>query len=134
MAGKIQFDLVTPERLLISEPVDEVIAPGSEGEFGVHPGHCPFLSILRSGELQYRNGERWRHVSVSGGYAEVGPGQITVLAELAERAEEIDLARAETAAKTAEQELTGATRKEEMAAARRNLEKALTRLKVGRKR
>ena len=134
MAAKIQFDLVTPERLLISEPVDEVITPGSEGEFGVLPGHCPFLSTLRSGELQYRNGDRWYHVSVSGGYAEVGPGRITVLADLAERAEDIDLDRAETAAKTAEEELTGAARKEEMAAARRNLEKALTRLRVGRKR
>ena len=134
MAGKIQFDLVTPERLLISEPVEEVIAPGSEGEFGVHPGHCPFLSTLRSGELRYRNSDRWYHVSVSWGYAEVRPGQITVLAELAERAEEIDLARAETSAKTAEKELAVAARKEEMVAARRNLEKALTRLKVGRKR
>ena len=134
MAGTIQFDLVTPERLIVSEAVDEVMAPGSEGEFGVLPGHCPFLSTLRSGELKYRMGDQWRHVSVSWGYAEVGPGRITVLAELAERAEEIDLARAEAAAKAAEQELAGTARQEEMAAARRSLEKALTRLKVGRKR
>lgn len=133
MAGRIQFDLVTPERLLVSEEVDEVIAPGSEGEFGVRPGHCNFLSTLRIGELRYRKGDQWKHLSISWGYAEVKPERITVLAEMAERAEEIDMARAEAAAKKAEQRLA-AGKEEEMAAARRQLEKALLRIRVGRKR
>ena len=133
MAERIQFDLVTPERLLVSEEVDEVIAPGSEGEFGVRPGHCNFLSTLRIGELRYLKGDQWSHLSISWGYAEVKPERITVLAEMAERAEEIDMARAEAAAKKAEQRLA-AGKEEEMAAARRQLEKALLRIRVGRKR
>jgi F-type H+-transporting ATPase subunit epsilon len=134
MAGQIQFDLATPERLLVSEPVDEVIAPGSEGEFGVLPGHCRFLTTLRIGELRYRKGAEWKLLSVSWGYAEVEPQRITVLAEIAERAEEIDLARAEAAARTAELQIAAASKREEMAAARQQLEKALLRLKVGKKR
>ncbi|MBI3811280.1 MAG: F0F1 ATP synthase subunit epsilon [Nitrospirae bacterium] len=135
MPGQIQFDLATPERLLVSEPVDEVIAPGSEGEFGVLAGHCRFMTTLRIGELRYRKGTEWKRLSVSWGYAEVEPQRITVLAEIAERAEEIDLPRAEAAVKTAEQQIAATTGKhEEMAAARRQLEKALLRLKVGKKR
>jgi F-type H+-transporting ATPase subunit epsilon len=133
MAERIQLDIVTPERLMISEAVDEVIAPGSEGEFGVLPGHCRFLATLRIGELRYRQGEQWRRLSVSWGYAQVEPKRVTVLAEIAERAEEIDLARAEASAKAAEQELAAAKKREEMEAARVQLEKALLRLKVGRK-
>jgi F-type H+-transporting ATPase subunit epsilon len=134
MTRTIQLDVVTPERLLISEAVDEVIAPGSEGEFGVLPGHCRFLTTLRIGELRYRQGEQWKRLSVSWGFAEVEPLRITVLAEVAERAEDIDMARAEAAAKTAEQQLSAASKHEEMEAARAQLEKALLRLKVGKKR
>ncbi|HEY5648425.1 MAG TPA: F0F1 ATP synthase subunit epsilon [Nitrospiria bacterium] len=134
MAKTIQFDLVTPEKRLISETVDEVIAPGAGGDFGVLPGHTPFLSTLRIGELQYRMGERWKSFSVSWGYAEVGPDRITVLAELAEAAGEIDVARAEEAAKRAEKEIAAAEDKSaEMKAARDNLEKALLRIRVGKK-
>jgi len=134
MTRTIQLDIVTPERLLISEAVEEVIAPGSEGEFGVLPGHCRFLTTLRIGELRYRQGDQWKRLSVSWGFAEVDPQRITVLAEIAERAEDIDMARAEAAAKTAEQQLSTASKHEEMAAARAQLEKALLRLKVGKKR
>ncbi|HUK55101.1 MAG TPA: F0F1 ATP synthase subunit epsilon [Nitrospiria bacterium] len=133
MAGKIHMDIVTPERLLISDEVDEVIAPGAEGEFGVLPGHCHFLTTLRIGELRYRKGEEWKRLSVSWGYAQVEPKRVTILAEIAERAEEIDLARAEAAAKSAEQQLAAASKSEEMEAARAQLEKALLRLKVGKK-
>ncbi|MEK6684529.1 MAG: F0F1 ATP synthase subunit epsilon, partial [Nitrospirota bacterium] len=134
MAGTIQLDIVTPERLLVSEAVDEVIAPGSEGEFGVLPGHCRFLTTLRIGELRYRQGEQWKRLSVSWGFAEVEPRRITVLADIAERAEEIDLPRAEAAAKTAELQIAAASKHEEMEAARAQLEKALLRLKVGKRR
>ena len=134
MAKTIQFDLVTPERMLFSEAVHEVIAPGAAGEFGVLPGHTSFLSTLKIGELQYRVGEKWSSFSVSWGYSEVGPDRITVLAELAERAEEIDVPRAEASAQKAEKEIAAATdHTAEMKAARDRLEKALTRIKVGKK-
>jgi len=133
MAGKLFMDVVTPERLLFSDEVDEVIAPGSEGEFGVLPGHCHFLTTLRIGELRYRKDQEWKRFSVSWGYAKVEPTRITILAEIAERAEEIDLARAQAAAQRAEEELAAATKREEMDAARQRLEKALLRLKVGGK-
>jgi len=89
------LELVTPQRLVVSEEVEEVIAPGAEGYFGVLGGHLPFMTTLRFGELAYRRarGEE-RHLTVSWGYAEVLPTRVTVLAEAAERAEEIDTARA----------------------------------------
>ncbi|HEY4484714.1 MAG TPA: F0F1 ATP synthase subunit epsilon [Nitrospiria bacterium] len=105
MAGKIQLDLVTPERLMLSLPVDEVIAPGSEGEFGVLPGHTHFLTTLHIGELRYRTDDRWHSIAVSWGYAQVEPSRVTILAELAEKAEEIDLPRAEAAAAEAQEQL-----------------------------
>lgn len=134
MAKKIQLEVVTPERLLVREAVDEVVAPGSEGEFGVLPGHCHFLSTLRIGEFRYRQGDQWHHLSVIWGYAQVEPERVTVLAELAERAEEIDLSRAEAAAREAKTQLTASKKREEMEAARRQLEKALLRVKMGRRR
>ena len=86
MAGKILLEVVTPERLLLSQEVDEVIAPGSEGEFGVLPGHCHFLSTLRIGELRYKAQDVWHYMSVLWGYAEVTPAKVTVMAEIAEKA------------------------------------------------
>ncbi len=134
MAKTIQLDLVTPERMLFSEAVEEVIAPGASGDFGVLPGHCSFLSTLKIGELQYRVGEKWKSFSVSWGYSEVGPDRITVLAELAEPSHEIDVARAEASAKKAEKEIASATdHTAEMKTARDRLEKALTRIRVGKK-
>ena len=134
MAGKILLEVVTPEKQLLSQQVDEVIAPGSEGEFGVLPGHTPFLTTLHIGELRYRTGNQWHSIAVSWGYAQVEPSRVTVLAELAEKAEEIDLERAAAAAKAAEAELAAAKQREEMEAVRRRLEKALLRLRVGKKR
>jgi len=89
------LEVVTPQRLVVSEEVEEVIAPGAEGYFGVLGGHLPFMTTLKFGELTYRRarGEE-RHLAVSWGYAEVLPTQVIVLAEAAERAEEIDTARA----------------------------------------
>ena len=84
MAGKILLEVVTPEKQLLSQQVDEVIAPGSEGDFGVLPGHCHFLSTLRIGELRYRVGDQTNHMAVLWGFAEVTPTKVTVLAEIAE--------------------------------------------------
>lgn len=91
------LEVVTPTRVVITEEVEEVVAPGSEGYFGVLGGHLPFISTLRAGELSYRKDGQWRHLAVSWGYAEVRGEKVIVLAEAAERAEEIDVARAERA-------------------------------------
>ena len=105
MASTIRLELVTPERLLLAEEVDEVIAPGYEGEFGVLPDHTPFLTILKIGVLRYRKGSETRKIAVGGGFAEVGPDRVVVMADVAEKAEEIDVERARRAHARAETEL-----------------------------
>jgi len=97
MENKILLEIVTPERLLIKEWVDDVTAPGIEGEFGVLPGHTPFLTTLKIGEISYKKENMTKYIAVSWGYAEVVPSQVTILAEAAEVAEEIDTKRAEEA-------------------------------------
>ena len=90
--GKMLLEIVAPSRQVVrSERVDEVIAPGSEGEFGVLPGHTPFLSTLKIGMLSYREGTEWHRLAVDWGYAEVGPDRVIILAEGADRAADIDL-------------------------------------------
>ncbi|MFQ5895106.1 MAG: F0F1 ATP synthase subunit epsilon [Nitrospinota bacterium] len=129
--GKIRLEVVTPERLLFREEVDEVTAPGAGGEFGVLPGHTPFLCRLDVGALSYRKGDRLHFVSVVGGFAEMGPNYVTVLAERAERAEEIDVGRAREARKRAERHLArqteGSVDFDRAAAA---LRRAMSRLRV----
>jgi F-type H+-transporting ATPase subunit epsilon len=102
MASTIRLELVTPERLLLSEDVDEVVAPGYEGEFGVLPEHTYYLSILNIGILWFRKGGDLRKIALGGGFAEVTPERIVVLADTAERAEEIDVERARRAQERAE--------------------------------
>ena len=102
MASTIRLELVTPERLLVSEEVDEVIVPGYEGEFGVLPEHTQFLAILSIGVLRYRKGDEVRKVAVGGGFAEVTPDRVVVMADVAEKAEEIDVDRARRARDRAE--------------------------------
>ena len=101
------FELATPTRMLISADVEEVVAPGTEGYFGVLPGHAPFLTTLGSGEVCYRTGREERCLAVSGGFAEVTGERVIILAESAELPEEIDRARAEQAKQRAEQRLAG---------------------------
>lgn len=105
MAQTIRLELVTPQRLLISEDVDEVVAPGYLGEFGVLPEHTPFLAILAIGVLRYRQGTEVRKIAVGGGFAEVTGDRMVVMADVAERAEEIDVERARRAHARAEEEL-----------------------------
>ncbi len=93
----LTLEVVTPTRIVVRDEVDEVVAPGSEGYFGVLGGHLPFMSTLKIGELAYRKDARWRYLAVSWGYVEVLPDTVTVLADVAEKAEEIDVARAERA-------------------------------------
>lgn len=101
------LELATPTRQLVSEQVDEVVAPGSEGYFGVLPGHTAFLATLGSGEVVYRRGRDEVRLAVHGGFAEVTPERVIILAETAERPEEIDRTRAERARQRAEHRLAG---------------------------
>ena len=101
------LELATPTRQLVSEEVDEVVAPGSEGYFGVLSGHAAFLATLGSGEVVYRRGRDEVHLAVHGGFAEVTPERVIILAETAERPDEIDRTRAERARQRAEQRMTG---------------------------
>lgn len=101
------LELATPTRQLVSEQVDEVMAPGSEGYFGVLPGHAAFLATLGTGEVVYRRGRDEVHLAVHGGFAEVTPERVIILAETAERPDEIDRARAERARQRAEQRMAG---------------------------
>ena len=130
MAGKILLEVVTPEKQLLSQEVDEVIAPGSEGDFGVLPGHCHFLSTLRIGELRYRIGERTNHMAILWGYAEVTPAKVTVMAEIAEKAEDIDVDRAQAAVEKAEQRLKAGGLPSEVKEAAISIEKARLRRKI----
>lgn len=130
MAGKILLEVVTPERLLLSQPVDMVIAPGSEGEFGVLPGHCHFLSTLRIGELRYQTDDVWHYMSVLWGFAEVTPTKVTVMAEVAEKAEDIDVGRAQAGVEAAERRLQSGGLPSELKEAQISLEKARLRKKL----
>ena len=101
----LQLHIVSADRSLVNERVDEVEIPGSEGYFGVLPGHTPLLALLGAGELWYRQGQEKPYLMIAFGFAEVQPEQVTILAQTAERAAEIDVERAERAKRRAEQRL-----------------------------
>ncbi len=105
LPGKLSVEVVTQEGLLLREDADEVIAPGAEGYFGVRPGHTPFLAALGVGSLSIRSEGRVRHLTCFGGFCEVLPDRVSILAEIGERAEDIDLQRAEEAKERATQRL-----------------------------
>ena len=105
---KLTLEIVTPDRALLREEVDEVVVPGSQGEFGVLPGHTPLLSALKIGELWYRQGQEKHYLAIAFGFVEVLPDRVTVLAQVGERAQEIDVQRAERAKQRAEQRLAQA--------------------------
>jgi F-type H+-transporting ATPase subunit epsilon len=125
----IELQIVTPDKMLVKEQVDEVEIPGSEGYFGVLPGHTPMLASLAVGEMWYRQGQEKTYLSLAFGFAEVLPDRVTILAQLAERAEDIDIARAEEAKRRAEARIVQA-RDVDYARARTALVKSLARLQV----
>ena len=127
---RLLLEVVTPEKLLISQPVDMVVVPGSEGDFGVLPGHCPLLSLLRIGELQYKVGEQTQYVSILSGFAEVTSNKVTVLADVAEKAEDIDVERAEAAVARAEERLERGGLPSDVEEAKIHREKARLRKKI----
>ncbi len=128
--AKLQVELVTAEGRLLSREADFVVAPGIEGELGVLPKHIPLLTPLRPGEVMVRNDGQDEHLFVAGGFLEVLPDRVVILADAAERAEDIDEARAEEARKRAQQLLEEKPEGDAAAAATLALERAMMRLRV----
>lgn len=129
----ILLTIVTPDRSLVNEQVDELQIPGAGGYLGVLPGHAPLFTELKVGELSYRKGSSWTPLAVAWGFAEVLPDKVRVLAETAERAHEIDLERATRAKERAEERLRGSGNDIDYDRARVALERALIRIQVARK-
>ncbi len=127
---KLQLLIVSADRSLVNETVDEVEIPGFDGYFGVLPGHTPLLAVLAVGELWYRQGQEKHYLSIAFGFAEVLPDRVTILAQMAETAEEIDLARAEAAKRRAEERLSRPAVDMDAERARISLLKSLIRLQV----
>ena len=127
---KIQLQIVSADRSLVNETVDEVEIPGADGYFGVLPGHTPLLALLQVGELWYRQGQEKHYLSIAFGFAEVLPDRVTILAQVAEKADEIDAARAEAAKRRAEERVARPTVDMDAERARISLMKALIRLQV----
>ena len=132
----LNLQVVTAERIIINEDVDSVVAPGSDGELGILPRHAPLLSGLKPGELRFRRGGDENYLAIGGGFIEVLNNKVIVLADSAERSEEIDLERAEAARRTAEQTLAnrGQMSVEQLAAAEAALRRAMVRLDIGTRR
>src|SRR5438445_810637 len=126
----LHLQIVSADRLLVEERVDEVEIPGADGYFGVLPGHTPLLAMLQVGELWYRKGTEKVYLSIAFGFAEVLPDRVTILAQLAERADEIDIARAEAAKRRAEERIAKGVLDMDYERARIALLKSLIRLQV----
>ena len=135
MGSNFLFEVVTPHHLVLSQEVEEVTAPGAEGEFGVLPGHTQFFTTLKIGEIAYRQGKEQRYLAVTAGFAEVLPDRVTILAEAAELAPEIDVERARQAKERAEKQLKQLTpENEEFYVVMGALERAMNRLAVASRR
>jgi F-type H+-transporting ATPase subunit epsilon len=129
----IKLEIVTAEGVVFSDDVDAVVAPGIEGELGILPHHTPLMTMLSPGELRIVRGVNEHYLAVSGGFLEVRPDHIIILADAAERAEEIDITRAEAAKERARQMIRAHPSQAEMAGAQAALQRSLVRLKVGEK-
>ena len=130
LPSTLQLHIVSADRSLVNETVDEVEIPGADGYFGVWPGHTPLLAVLGAGELWYRQGQEKHYLMIAFGFAEVQPERVTILAEIAEHADEIDLARAQKAKERAEERLARPQIDMDAERARISLLKSLIRLQV----
>jgi len=130
----VKLDIVTAERLVYSDEVDILVAPGIDGELGILPHHVPLMTVLKAGEMRARKGGDEIFWAISGGFLEVRPDRIIVLADTAERDDEIDLARAEEAKRRAEERLKERTITIDASRAEAALQRSLARLKVGQRR
>ena len=126
----VLLEIVTPDHSLVTDKVDEVVAPAAEGYLGVLPGHTPLLATLSTGELWYRKGSQRFYLAVISGFLEVLPDKVTVLAQTAERAEDIDVARAERAKQRAEERLANPAAGVDLERAQASLLRATIRLQA----
>jgi F-type H+-transporting ATPase subunit epsilon len=127
---KLKLEIATPERLVLTDGVDEVILPSADGYMGVRPGHAPLLAMLDVGEISYRSGGTEKYLACSGGFAEVLPDGVSILAETAETAEEIDLERAQRARDEAEKQMRTDLAEHAADRAEVRLKKAVSRIRV----
>jgi len=131
----IQLEIVTPERLAYSDTVDSVVLPGSEGELGVLPHHAPLVAMLGVGELRIRKGGSEESFAIAGGFLQVRPDKVVVMAETADLASDIDLEKAQEARREAERALEGGFHEgADLSAARAALQQALLRVRVAERR
>ncbi|MBN1595749.1 F0F1 ATP synthase subunit epsilon [candidate division FCPU426 bacterium] len=130
MRKNLTLEIVTPQRHILSQEVEEVVCPGAEGSFGVLPGHIPMVSALKPGMLKYRQEEEEVIYAIGGGYAEIGPTSVIVLADTAERADEIDIEAARREKERALAQMKRGIRNVEMEGVEVSLKKALARLSV----
>ena len=133
MPDTFQIEIVTPEKMVVRDVAEEVQIPGKNGYLGILPGHAPLITELAVGEITYLNGGRTHRLAVAWGFAEVLPDKVTILAETAERPEEIDINRAQAAKQRAEDEFKNGKTEEDFARAEDDLKRAETRLEVAGK-
>jgi len=134
MAEQLELEVVTPDRLVVKENVDIVMANGALGEFGILPNHIPFLTTLQPGELRYRKGNQVEYLVVTGGFAEVSNNKVTILGLAAERAHDIDVDRARRAKERAEKRLAMARTEDiDFLRAESALQRSLVRLRIAEK-
>jgi F-type H+-transporting ATPase subunit epsilon len=133
VADSLQLEIVSPERLVVRDSAQEVQIPGRNGYLGVLPGHAPLITELGAGELSYRSGVQTHRFSLAWGFAEVLPDRVTILAETVERADEIDVRRAQQSLNDAEQSFHAAHTEEEFARATDKMRRAQARLEVAQK-
>jgi F-type H+-transporting ATPase subunit epsilon len=129
-----KLEIVTAEKATFSDDVNALVAPGIAGELGILPHHTPLMTMLQPGELRIRKGADEVVMSVSGGFLEVRPDRVVILADAAERAEEIDVERAQAARRRAEERMKGGVGKQDAALLEAALRRATVRIKVGEKR
>ncbi len=133
MADTFQVEIVTPEKLVVRDVAEEMQIPAKNGYIGVLPGHAPLITELAVGEITYRSNGYTHHLAVAWGFAEVLPDKVTILAETAERADEIDVKRAEEAKNRAEERLRSGNTEIDFSRAENALQRAETRLQVAQK-
>lgn len=133
LPAKLALEIVTPEGLLLRDEVDEVVAPGEQGYFGVRPGHTPLMATLGIGELSYRQADAWHRLTCFSGWCEVLPDRVNVLADIGERAADIDVGRAEQALKRAAERMKAIRDEAGYEDAHLTYVRAVTRLAVARR-
>jgi F-type H+-transporting ATPase subunit epsilon len=133
MADSFQLEIVTPEKLVVKDAAVEVQIPGRNGYIGVLPGHAPLITELGAGEISYRSGGQLHRFSLAWGFAEILPDRVTVLAETVERADEIDVSRAQQSLTKAEESLKSAQTEEDCSNATGKIQRAQARIEVAQK-